>query len=202
MKSKKTFIVVIVVVVSLIIALFCTVIYVSDGMSDNHTYYSNNIIESKNNNLFLGYYRPLKDSVILATPNHRIPALCTPSSKDSSMALKDTVVLQSIRIKAEKIWCEKNWRTEHNLHFWKGRKNYPGIHIVVPYFSLLPSELKVEAFIRQDFSGCRNCGGCLENYPGLGFAYTMDNRPDTITLFFRTNYTGAGYEDTIKYIRE
>ncbi len=75
------------------------------SMIENAYGHSEGIEESKTNNLFLGYYKPLKDSVRLD---------CT-------------------KIKTERIWHEKQWRWDYSEYSDPKRKIFPGINVVAPY---------------------------------------------------------------------
>jgi hypothetical protein len=136
---------------------------------DTGPHYSNGIDESKSNNYFLGYYRPLNDSI----------------------------TFDSLKIKAENIWFEKNWTTEHPLLFWEKIKIDSGIHIILPDTSLLSNKLKIDVLISDEqLNGSFN--SMLEVWE-LGYWYSISSKPDTIILSFRTNY-GSGLKDTIKYV--
>jgi hypothetical protein len=142
-------------------------------MSDHTTHYSTSIDESKKTGVFLGYYRPLQDSL----------------------------VLNALTLKTERIWYEKNWTTSHNILFQRSIKIDSGIHFIAPYSSLLTSDMKVDIFIKADTISGQHFYNSIEKKYRLGYANTMSTRPDTFILIFGTNY-GSGYKDTITYVKE
>lgn len=75
------------------------------GLMDAACSYSDNIDESKKNDLFLGLYKPMKDSIFL----------------------------DSLLIPAQDIWFEKQWRTHHSLISKTRIRIEPGINIIAPY---------------------------------------------------------------------
>lgn len=143
------------------------------GMADNMTHYSNGIDESKTNNLFSGYYKPLKDSLKLG----------------------------QLKVKTRDIWYEKHWTTKHHLFSATEIIIQPGIHFIAPYTSLLSGELKVNVYFQKDLPDGQGYFDCLEKKPGLGYAGTISNQPDTLVLFFGTNDDSA-CRDTLTCIRE
>ncbi|MES2381182.1 MAG: hypothetical protein V4538_09080 [Bacteroidota bacterium] len=143
------------------------------AMGDNIIHYSNGIEASKRDGMFLGYYKPIQDSI----------------------------VLDSLVLKTENIWYEKNWTTHHNFLFQKSIKVNSGIHIIAPYFSLLSSDLKVDIFIKQNNPDCSPCYYDIEKHKGLGYAYYINDIPDTLVLLFGTD-NGFGSKDSVIYIRE
>ena len=127
-------------------------------MVDNASHYSISIVESKSSGMFLGYYKPLKDSLDLG----------------------------SIKIKNENIWYEKNWTTNHNLIFISKTKINPGIHFIVPYTSLLSSNYNVDVYL-EDYQNCHE-PFCFEHRPELGYMCSIANNPDTLILIFGLNF--------------
>lgn len=143
-------------------------------MGDNATHYSSGIDESKNNGMFLGYYKPLQDSIVLG----------------------------DLTLRTENIWYEKNWTTDHNFLFQKSIKVDSGIHFIAPYPSLLSSYLKVDLCLKEHFPNCpRGCFMCIEKQPGLGYTYAISTKPDTLVLLFATD-NSFGHKDTITYLKE
>jgi len=144
------------------------------GMGDNALKYSNGIDESKKNGMFLGYYKPLQDSLILG----------------------------DLTFKTEDIWYEKNWTTKHDFLFRKSIEVDSGIHFIAPYHSLLSSDLKVDICLLQYSPTCPNgCFVCTDKQPELGYTHTILTQPDTLVLLFGTEYC-FGDKDTITYLRE
>src|SRR5688500_16421862 len=129
MKSKTLFISIVIGVLGLITFILYIIKRVEYGMADNVTHYSKGIEESKTNGLFLGYYKPLQDSL----------------------------VLDSFTMKTENIWYEKNWTTEHNFLFQEKTRIDSGIHFIVSYAPLLSSELKIDICLKENFPGCSGC---------------------------------------------
>jgi hypothetical protein len=173
MRRKTIFISIFIGLILLIIFIVYQLKSIGYGMADNQTHYSNGIDESKTNGMFLGYYKPLQDSVVLG----------------------------DLTLKTENIWYEKNWTTDHDFLFQNSVKVDSGIHFIAPYLSLLLSDLKVDLFLKVEYPGCHPCFDCIEEYEGLGFANTMSTKPDTLVLLFGTD-NGFGHKDTITYIRE
>jgi hypothetical protein len=147
---------------------------ISTGMGDNVTHYSNGIEESKRDGMFLGYYKPLQDSIVLG----------------------------DLTLKTENIWYEKNWTTDHNFFFQKSIKVDSGIHFFAPYPSLSSSELNVDICLKEHFPNCpKSCFMCIDKRPELGYAYSISTKPDTLVLLFATD-NSFGHKDTITYIKE
>ncbi len=105
MKSNKGLKIVIGTIMLLVVA------YLIVNQSNINTYDGKDCVSysletSKKNNLYLGFYRPLKDSIIL---------------KDK-------------KIKTIDIWAEKRWTDKHKaLFFSEIDPNDHGVNIIIPY---------------------------------------------------------------------
>ena len=109
MSAKKIFQIVLwsSAIVSLVIMIFlvirlCTV---TENMIDNAYAHSDGISDSKQNNLFLGLYKPFEDS----------------------LSLNDS------KVKTATLWYEKQWRWDHSSSSAPQRKIFPGINLIAPY---------------------------------------------------------------------
>jgi hypothetical protein len=174
LKSKRLFTIIGSGLLATIFAILYLVKSLGYGMEDNATHYSNGINESKANGMFLGYYKPLQDSILLG----------------------------DLTLKTENIWYEKNWTTDHNILFQKSIKIDSGIHFIAPYPSLLSSDLNIDLCLKEHFPNCpQGCFVCIEKHSGLGYAYSISTKPDTLVLQFGKD-NGVGHKDTITYVQE
>jgi hypothetical protein len=162
------------VIIGLLTLIICTTYIMKSvgySMVDHMIHYSTGIEESKKNGMFLGFYRPLKDSLVLDT----------------------------LKLKTENIWYERNWTTDHNnLMFKEKIRIKPGIHLIVPYTSLLSSNLNVDSWLKSDCNSHFDSNGKVSQ---LGYANTLSIQPDTLVVFFGTDY-GYGHKDSIIYVRK
>ena len=173
-KSRTILKAVIIVLLALIICTTYIMKSVGYAMVDNMVHYSTGIEESMKNGMFLGFYRPLKDSLVLDT----------------------------IKLKTEDIWYERNWTPDHNNLLFKEKiRLRPGIHLIAPYIALLSSNLKVDSWLKIDSNSFDFNGEVYK----LGYTKTLSYRPDTLVLFFGTDYSyghGYGHKDSIIYVRK
>lgn len=165
---------VIIVLITLIICAIYLIRSIGYAMEDNRFHYSTGIEESKKNGMFIGFYRPLKDSLEIDT----------------------------LKLKTEDIWYERNWTLDHNNLLFKEKiRLRPGVHLIAPYIALLSSNLKIDSWLKTnsnsfDFNG---------EVSKLGYTNTLSYKPDTLVLFFGTDYSygdGYGHKDSIIYVRK
>lgn len=135
-----------IIVFSILLGLFIILLIFNQSIIntyDGRLCVSNSIQTSKQNHLYLGIYRPLKDSV----------------------KLKDKT------IKAVDIWAEKSWRDGHRGLFFSEIYAEEGMNIIAP-FKVNMDTLPIEYFaVPQDKSYVRHLGGrpglgFVYSYPG------------------------------------
>jgi len=78
--------------------------YIVISLMDDQILYSENIQESQQKELFIGFYRPLEDSI----------------------------VFDGTRYATEMIWCEKQWRSKHRIFGGTDYFTVPGMNVFVP----------------------------------------------------------------------
>ena len=165
-----------VIIVLITLIIFAIYIFRSIGyaMVDNRFHYSIGIEESKKNGMFLGFYRPLKDSLVIDT----------------------------LKLKTEDIWYERNWTPDHNNLLLQEKIRFrPGVHLIAPYITLLSSNLKVDSWLKTE-SNTFDFNGKVSK---LGYTKTLSYKPDTLVLYFGTDYSyghGYGHRDSIIYVRK
>lgn len=171
MTFRKVGIITSIIVLLLGVAFCILASEVANGLTDGASHYSTSIEESKSNGYFLGHYRPLQDSVSFG----------------------------KFTFKAEKLWYEKNWTTQHHIISEMEIKVDTGMHFIAPYPSLISKHIYV--CIQTNFPNCKGCFYCIEEIKDLGYAHTISNIPDTLVLLF-TYASISSPKDTVTYVRE
>ncbi|MPM26723.1 hypothetical protein SDC9_73228 [bioreactor metagenome] len=138
--------------------------YFSNAGKDRACSYSENVQKSKEKDLFIDYYIPIEDSIIIAANSYR----------------------------AEKIWCEKQWRTIHKFLGEAGFTLAKGMNIIVPDTVTLGIVMASDDPAENDLQPFTKLNDSL-------LVYSVPEQHDTIALVF---FNRELQRDTVLFVRE